>query len=377
MNKLLTLLGIGTGTRKGVTPAEEALAALKARGPELEQARADACKAFDAANADVGDRQSALTAAEDAYSADPSDRGAKSVRAAREALELAELRVRIPQRAAEAAVRALDAWRAEVAAAETALKQAQREARLAECRTRATLADFNARAAGPRARLMAALAEADAAAGEITSLRDEANEAAAALTAAGEPTSALGEFHLVASLIMAHAEARPAAAGGLLAYLGELGWFCQQGQLRSAVRPAISELLEKRRGETPAAYQGVTLKQLRAAFGARTLADVSHATAPFRDELNEISNAISGAESAAADDGWRREQAELEALNAAEQQESNERRGIAAQEPGMDHSRSTLDRDLDYRREHNGEVDAMSRSRASLRTMHAGNRLDS
>lgn len=355
----------------GLAPRADAaaskLAQLKEGGAKLEQAVSDASKVLTVAQTEVGELQRRLSEAEGDYADEPTERRAGAVRAAREALELARLRSRKPQAAVDAAQRAFDAWRAEVATSEAELEEEQRAARLVALRERATLDDFEARAAAPRVRLRTALAELEASANEITQLWRSTNEAARKLTAAGEPTTELADFHLVAPLVLAQAERRPDMVSGLLTDLHKFGHVCRDhgNALAPTFRGPLFVEIEKARGQTRPELQAVVLKQLRAALASRTLADATEAAAAFGDELFQIGESARAEEERVAAEQHAAENDNADDGTSVEPSGDEVVTSIGG-DGSMPRTRATQAADLDERRAGNGERNPMGRTRAHL-----------
>jgi hypothetical protein len=176
-----------------VTAAIQAAEARIAELRRLEQqvlARS-AAAAIKLAEAEADERKHAdlLTGAEEAYSAEPTDSNAAAIGKAREALNLAKLRVRAPRAEHEAAQAALAAWHADVDAAGAAVRRASLE-------HRASLDMYNRRTAAAFKTLLGALAAVRNAAAEIDQAFEDANAAAREL---GE--AELSVFHRISPLL--------------------------------------------------------------------------------------------------------------------------------------------------------------------------------
>ena len=159
------------------------------------------------AKADEQKYAAALRRTEDAYAEEPTDSNVRAIAKAREALDLAKLRVRKPHADYEAAVVEYSTWRADVAAAQKALSEAREAVRLAELKQRASVVEFRRRTSTTFASILGAIKTLQDGAAEIDRAFADANAAA---REAGEPD--LAAFHRVAPILRA-AAAQHGASG--------------------------------------------------------------------------------------------------------------------------------------------------------------------
>lgn len=375
--QVLSRLGFGTHA----AAAENSLATLKARGAKLEAALADTQNTLSTAQGKVNELQSALSEAENIYIETPSEKVGKRITDTRAALELARLSLRKPQAAVDAATHALDAWRAELSAAEGALDQAKRADQVAELRVRATLEHFNAQAAEPRERLRDALADVSAAADEITALWKATNDAASELDAAGEPTDKLSAVHLIAPLVLEHAEQHPEAADALWMNLPSVATACLTPgswltpgvyDLGHALRGPLFAALATPRGETRPELREIAVKKLRAALAEATVEQGRKAAVDTcRSEVCEFERTWQRAADARAHADF----AAQRAIDAQEIEENQHERGVAVQDPAFARAYASREAELDARRTANGEQQEMSRARANLKAQATGDGL--
>jgi hypothetical protein len=184
------------------------------------------------AEAEADERKHAekLAAAEETYASEPTEKHADAIGKARDALRLAELRVRTPRAEHEAAQAELASWRADVAAAHAATHRA-------ELQHRASLDEYNRRTATSFKTLLAALAAVRNAAADIDHAFDEANAAAREL---GEPE--LSVFHRVTPLLRSAAAVH--GADGLLnrGNFYKAASTCSSGLVRAIPLPLLDAI---------------------------------------------------------------------------------------------------------------------------------------
>lgn len=287
IGSLLSAIGFGPKS------AEAKCQSLAKQGEKLDADAADAGRKLDAAQAVVDEHAARLAKAEDVYVEDPSDKNAKAVGAAREALELARLRTRTPGAEKAAADRAVDEWReqndaaqAELAAEQEAARQVelqkQEQARLVELRWQASVAGYCTATEPLFARLQAAIADAKAVARAIDEAFAEANAAAGALTDVGEPTAPLARYHLIGPLVLAHAERHPEDSQGLLGHYERLA-LDTAGGLAQSYAAVLARIESGGLGKTDPENVADALDRLEAVFASRNTAEAHELLAAMKE----------------------------------------------------------------------------------------------
>ena len=187
------------------TRAAEARCADLAKSEGKIRSRAEvAARKLADAEADQRKLSEKFAAAEDAYADDPSTEHVNALGKAREALELAKLRLRKPRAEHEAAQAELTAW-------QTSRDAAASELKTARLRHEASLELFHERTAEPFKRLIEAREALNAAATEIDRAYSEANAASRELREPG-----LAQLHLIAPLLDREVARCGSFAAGLL-----------------------------------------------------------------------------------------------------------------------------------------------------------------
>ncbi len=266
--------------------------ALARQGEKLQATAADAGRKLDAAQAVVAEHATRLATTENAYVAEPSDKNAKAVGEAREALELARLRTRTPEADKAEADRVVAEWQtlfdavqAELAAEQEAARlveqQAQETARLAALAELASVASYDALSAPAFARLRAALNDVRAAARSSEAAFDDANAAAAELTAAGVPTKPLDRFHLIKPFVLARVAAEPTDAAGLLAHYDLLAPM-PGVDLAHGFAAIIKQVEGGQLGKNALEDTAAIVERINAAFACRTSNEARAAAAAIK-----------------------------------------------------------------------------------------------